>query len=260
MAEGARLLSGYGGLTSIAGSNPAFSALSAPASGSEHRVPLRIAHRGYPSLGGENSLAAIGAAVALGCDMVEIDVRRRGDGVLVLQHDRGVRPAAPTLAAALRLIAASGAGVNLDLKEDEVWLEVIEHVRSAGLLGRAAVTGGGWGTLARIHREEPGIRAGLTLPRRGGRLPHWLRPIVAPFVRIRVARAVGPLMASHGVDLVTLHHRLVGRRVVAAVHAAGGEAWCWTVNDAGEMARVTAAGIDGVCSDVPACHGLGAGP
>ena len=77
VAEGARLLSGYGGSTSIAGSNPAFSA-----------YLLRIAHRGYAAQGGENSLATIAAALALGCDMVEVDVRRRRDGVLVLAPRR----------------------------------------------------------------------------------------------------------------------------------------------------------------------------
>jgi glycerophosphoryl diester phosphodiesterase len=231
--------------------------LSDPAPAPEHRVPLRIAHRGYPSLGGENSLAAIGAALALGCDLVEVDVRRRADGVLVLQHDRGIKPGAPLLAEALALIAASSAGVNLDIKEDQVWIDVIAAVRAAGLLGRAAVTGGGWGTLARIGREEPGIRAGLTVPRRGGRLPRWARPYAAWFARYRVARAIGPLVAAHGVDLVTLHHRLVGRRVVEAVHRAGAEAWCWTVNDAREAERVTTCGVDGICSDFPAVHGLG---
>src|SRR5690242_6248775 len=90
---------------------------------------LRIAHRGYAAQGGENSLASIARALELGCDMVEIDVRRRRDGVLVLDHDNGDRPGAPELDAALRLIATSAAGVNLDVKQGETGPAIIDVVR-----------------------------------------------------------------------------------------------------------------------------------
>lgn len=49
-----------------------------------------IAHRSdwrhYP----ENSLAAMEGAIAMGVDMVEIDVHRTADGVLVCCHDNSV--------------------------------------------------------------------------------------------------------------------------------------------------------------------------
>jgi len=38
----------------------------------------------------ENSLPAIEAAIAMGCDMVELDVRATADGVLVLMHDAAI--------------------------------------------------------------------------------------------------------------------------------------------------------------------------
>ena len=290
MAEGARLLSGYGGLTSIAGSNPAFSAfrlVSGPdpversldpverqEASSPRRprrasyavghstpvAPIAIAHRGYAALGGENSLAAIGRAVALGCAYVEIDVRVRRDGSLVVDHDDGERRGAPLLADALAVIAASPSGVNLDLKVASSWPAVVEAVRAAGLLQRAVVSGGGWEALVAANRAEPGIRPALTIPRHGSRLPRLVRTVLAPFGRLVLARSVGGLVARQGVDLVTLHHRLVDTRVVGAVHRAGAEAWCWTVDDPREYARVTRAGVDGVCSDDPASHGLPPGP
>ena len=49
----------------------------APSHGFEHPVP-------------ENALAALERCVALGVDLVEIDVRRTSDGVLVLMHDARV--------------------------------------------------------------------------------------------------------------------------------------------------------------------------
>lgn len=45
------------------------------------------AHRGYHVIAPENSVAAINAAVALGIEMVELDVRTTKDGILILMHD-----------------------------------------------------------------------------------------------------------------------------------------------------------------------------
>ena len=49
--------------------------------------PLVFAHRGAWDQAPQNSLAAIRRAAALGCDGVEIDVRRTADGRLVVVHD-----------------------------------------------------------------------------------------------------------------------------------------------------------------------------
>jgi glycerophosphoryl diester phosphodiesterase len=49
--------------------------------------PLVVAHRGCWRQPAENSLAAIAACAELGVDIVEIDLRRTKDGVIVLLHD-----------------------------------------------------------------------------------------------------------------------------------------------------------------------------
>lgn len=49
---------------------------------------LVIAHRGYHADNNENSLSAFEAAVRLGFDGIETDVRVSSDGYLVLIHDR----------------------------------------------------------------------------------------------------------------------------------------------------------------------------
>lgn len=53
-------------------------------------VAHRAAHRGPGAGGPENSLPSIDAAIAMGCDIVEIDVRRTVDGYFVLMHDTTV--------------------------------------------------------------------------------------------------------------------------------------------------------------------------
>src|SRR5437588_9396240 len=57
-----------------------------PASPRGRCVPS-VAHRGTWSAAPQNSLAALEGAIALGCDMVELDVRRTRDGRLVAVHD-----------------------------------------------------------------------------------------------------------------------------------------------------------------------------
>lgn len=53
------------------------------------RIPV-AAHRGAHEDAPENSLASIRTAIELGCDYVELDVRKTKDGKLVLMHDSSV--------------------------------------------------------------------------------------------------------------------------------------------------------------------------
>jgi glycerophosphoryl diester phosphodiesterase len=54
------------------------------------QYPVAVAHRGANRVAPENTLPAYEAAIAAGCDYVEIDVRATRDGRLVLMHDRTV--------------------------------------------------------------------------------------------------------------------------------------------------------------------------
>jgi glycerophosphoryl diester phosphodiesterase len=55
-----------------------------------HKAIIVIAHRGAHRTVPENTLASLEKAIELGCDYVELDVRRTKDGVLVLMHDASV--------------------------------------------------------------------------------------------------------------------------------------------------------------------------
>jgi glycerophosphoryl diester phosphodiesterase len=54
-----------------------------------HRLSptLNIAHRGGAGIAPENTLVAFRQAVALGCEILELDVQATRDGVLVVAHD-----------------------------------------------------------------------------------------------------------------------------------------------------------------------------
>lgn len=56
---------------------------------------LLIAHRGYHAMVPENTLAAFEAAVSIGVNGIETDVRLSRDGLPVLMHDRVTRAGQP---------------------------------------------------------------------------------------------------------------------------------------------------------------------
>ena len=118
------------------------------------RQVLRIGHRGAAGHAPENTLAAIQKGIDLGVDLVEIDVRRTADDVLVVLHDRtvnrttnrggridqlclqevkmlkaGYGESIPTLQEALQ--AADGrTGLILELKVTDVARQTVESVHS----------------------------------------------------------------------------------------------------------------------------------
>jgi glycerophosphoryl diester phosphodiesterase len=213
----------------------------------------RIAHRGFAAIAEENSLAAIQGALALGCDMVEIDVRRRVDGALVLRHDRGDVPGAPLLSEALELIAASGRGVMVDLKERGTAAEV------AGLLERLAqgiptVVSGLPDEARQVKAQIPSVLAGRTWPNRNAkgypaaeRLVGWVNR------RVLLAR-LDRLM--DGFDLLVAFHRVLTKDAVSRCHAAGRQVFAWTVDHETRVEVLRALGVDGVISDEPTALGL----
>jgi glycerophosphoryl diester phosphodiesterase len=180
--------------------------------------------------------------------VLEVDVRRRSDGELVAHHDRGDAPGAPRLADVLALAAAADVQLNLDCKASGIERPLIELVREAGLVGRVTCTGGNWAMLAGIHRAEPGIRAGLTMPRRSP--PRGTRQLQ----RLWYAWRAPAILARYDAGLVSCSHRLVRRLLVHRVHHAGAEIWVWTVDVREEIDRLRRLQVDGICSDDPASH------
>lgn len=213
---------------------------------------LHIAHRGYRTGLGDNTLAQIADAIRLACDMVEVDVRRRrSDGELVLAHDRGANHAAPLLRDALRLCRRAGVPLNLDLKQNGIADQLVRELRDAGMAEQVVLTGGGWEQALWIRHLEPRARVGLTIPRHHH---DWLRALGWTTERLRrwvLTSRVDLLMRATHVDLVTVQYRLVTPRLVSQVHRAGGEIWCWTPDDPAAIARLVAMGVDGITTNVP---------
>src|ERR1700759_141413 len=131
----------------------------------------RTANRDLP----ENTLESLALAARMGCNIVEIDVRKTLDGTLVLNHDdflerltngmgnveltsydelqlldagawmgdrfRGMR--IPRYEEALRVAREQGIGLDLDIKTKGIALLLLESLEREGMLQRV-IFGGEW--------------------------------------------------------------------------------------------------------------------
>jgi glycerophosphoryl diester phosphodiesterase len=244
--------------------------------------PLRrVGHKGADLIVPGNTTASFDAALAAGVDMIEFDIvpappaerlsvraaeaagraGRWQHGQLLLAHDwtdaRG--RAAETLEHGLDHLASAqfdGVELDVDLKLPGYELRVIDALRERGLIGRALVSSQYRESLAAVRREEPAVRLGWSVPKL--RRDPFRNRLLLPgtFALMHGARAALPrraaaAMRSGRCDALMAHWRLVTPALVAAIDAAGGELYVWTVDELPLLRRLDALGVTGVISNDP---------
>jgi glycerophosphoryl diester phosphodiesterase len=216
------------------------------------RRPSVIAHRGASGYEYENSRAAFRRAVMLDADGVELDVHSTRDGALVVHHDAEIAGFGPigqlSLQEARQVRLRNGEtlpllGEILDLVGDrEVWIEVktLPEAHDARLFevmdrgpaaGRYAVHSFDHRIVRRLGEARPSLRRGILLS----------------------AYLDDPVAAMRAVGATTLWQewQQVDRDLVNHVHDAGGSLIAWTVNEIGDLERLTRLGVDGLCGNYP---------
>jgi glycerophosphoryl diester phosphodiesterase len=194
---------------------------------------LRIGHRGAAALAPENTIESVRAAVEVGVDGVEFDVRPG----LCVRHDRG--RGGPTLREFLRQVrevVPDDALLIVDLKTAGYEAETLAACRDAGVADRCVFSTPEFAALARLNgvaRTSATISAG-----RAWLLPGRRTPAVAMYAR------------SGALD-ATVRHDTVTEELVEAVHERGGRVYAWTVNTRAGIAQMRALGVDGVITDDP---------
>jgi glycerophosphoryl diester phosphodiesterase len=214
--------------------------------------PLVIAHRGASGHAFENSLAAFALARQMGADGVELDIHSTTDGVFLVHHD----PEVPGIGrigalphdafAAYRLpngepIPTLGQVLE-ELGDFDVWIELktlapawdarlLQLMRSGPSPTRYAVHGFDHRIIARIGANAPLLRRGIL----SASYPLDL---------------LGPLTAT-GAEALWEETHLIDRAMVDKLHAAGKQVIAWTANDADEIRRLVALGVDGICGNYP---------
>jgi len=242
---------------------------------------LRIGHRGAAALAPENTLRAFRAAVAAGVDLIEFDVLDLPRGPLVLAHSdyldevshgaaagrvrsrsleelREVAPELPTLDEALAFFVdeAPHVGLHVDLKLRTRLDELAAALERYGLSSRAVVSSTHRPSLRAVAHSSQKVRIGLTYPE--DRYEISRRPYLWPIVSLGLAslrasaRIRLPRLARQtGATAVMLQHRLVTHSFVERAHAMGLPVLAWTVDAPADLARVEAAGVDGVITNDP---------
>lgn len=204
--------------------------------------PLVQAHRGNHEYAPENSLRAFEAAIAVGADIVELDVRQTRDGVLMVMHDADVRRTTTGSGAVSELLASDiaalrlrgpGGGVmqdyvptfaqalktlrgrilvTVDIKDSQPGIvpAVVAAVHQAGMARRVIYYSDELANLDIVHRIEP---EAVTLPLAGS--PADFAPLIARFapkVMHLKPRYLSPMIVAD------LHSRGL-RSVVNALHS-----------------------------------------
>jgi glycerophosphoryl diester phosphodiesterase len=214
------------------------------------------AHRGMHLIERENTLGAFAAAVALGVDGVELDVRRTLDGTLVVHHDpsvddqmiaqsdrRTLPSYVPTLEEAMNSLM--GVRVNVEIKnsrapsessDDETGdlaRQVVTTVREMGWHESVSISCFDLATCAVVRSFDRDITV------------DWLLWDVAPGDAMIRAHVLG-------FDAINPYFSAVDAGVVAQARELQLDVNVWTVNSLDDLERMASLGVASIITDEPA--------
>jgi glycerophosphoryl diester phosphodiesterase len=215
---------------------------------------LVIAHRGAwgratQGAHAENTLDAFEAAIALGADMIELDVRRTRDGQLIVFHDARVKTvptgslayealtarakSRPPLLAEVLGLARNRIALNLEIKEPGYVRETIELLRPFGL--EHCLVSSFLDDVVREAKDiAPELRTGL-------------------LVGTSFRKALATRLPAVKADCLVLHRRLATVTALEQAAAAGVPCVIWTVNTPRALDRYLGhTAVEGVVTDLPA--------
>src|SRR5207302_6587513 len=224
----------------------------------------RVGHKGAAHIEPGNTLASFDAALAHGVDMIELDVlseRSDGTGELRVAHDYDDLRARETLRFEralehLRGPAFAEVEFDVDVKLPGYELRVLETLRGFELVPRTLVSSMFPQDLALIRAAEPALRLGWSVPRVRRDYTTDALTAVPALAMLTGYRAMLPRRARAAlregrVDAIMAHWRVLTRALVRAVRDGGGELYVWTVDDAAQITRLTAMGVDGIITNDP---------
>ena len=221
-----------------------------------------IAHRGgsWPGIE-ENSLLAFVEAASRGLRWSETDVRASVDGVLYAVHDPDLERTAG-IPAQIRQLQSSrldritlsdgsalprltdvldavpGMQLNVDVKDESGVVPMIALASDPAFADRLRLASFSSRRLRALRRALPEVRTSVGMAEVAG---------------VLAAGSLGLRHLPWTVDCVQVPERMripvVTSRFVRGVHAASRQVHVWTVNDAEQMTRLIARGVDALVTD-----------
>lgn len=211
--------------------------------------PIVCGHRGAPAVAPENTLAGFAAAADRGATWIEFDVRPTADGELVIHHDpvtvTGEHIASstrdelhPDIPSFHSLASVPGLGLDIELKADDIGMSLRSYAELVAdridrfVAGRELmVTSFDADLLAIVHELRAELATGLLFHHR-------------PEAALERALADGHVAVAPWVEI--LDAELVERARGASLRIA-----TWTVNEAHQIDRAIAHGVDMIIGDDP---------
>lgn len=210
----------------------------------------RIGHGGASALAPANTLASFDAALEVGVDMVEFDVRSY-HGELILAHTifhsrllRSVR--LEDALAHLSTPRFAEVDLNVDLKRPGCEPALLDALRRWELVERTLISSQVPAVLDRVRALEPTARVGISV---GGRIARiscrwrdWRTHVLAG-------------LACRRWDALMAQHRLVDDALLEDVSARSGLLYAWTANERDVIDRLLGVGVHGIATGDPRLFG-----
>jgi glycerophosphoryl diester phosphodiesterase len=206
----------------------------------------RVGHGGASALVAANTLASFDAALSVGVDMIEFDVRAyRGE--LILAHTifharcgRNVR-----LGDALAYLSTPPfreIELNVDLKHPGCESALLAELHHWRLLERTLISSQVPEVLDRVRELDQRARVGISVGNRIARLSRRWRDW-----RGQVLEG----LASHRWDALMAQHRLVDSELLEEVAARRALLYAWTVDERVAIQRLLGLGVHGIATGDP---------
>jgi glycerophosphoryl diester phosphodiesterase len=206
----------------------------------------RIGHGGASALAKANTIESFDAALDVGVDMIEFDLRAwRGELVLAHTIFHARLPGNLRLHEALDHLSSprfDAVELNVDLKHCGCEVALLGELRGAGLLERTLISSQVPEVLDRVRALDPRARVGISV---GGRVARASRR----WRDWRTQVLVG--LAARRWDAVMAQHRLVDGLLLADVAARSGLLYAWTVNERPAIDQLRALGVHGITTADP---------
>ncbi|MFO8079611.1 MAG: glycerophosphodiester phosphodiesterase family protein [Armatimonadota bacterium] len=231
--------------------------------------PLVCAHRGRSGIYPENTMAAYEAAVEVGADFMELDVRATADREIVCIHDATVdrttdgsgEVAEMTLSEVQALDAGAWIGsehageripllaevleriaprlvVDIEIKQRGIAQRVAEIVRETDAIRRATVVSFDEDDLRTAKRAEASLACGL--------ITSGTEDASIEDVRALVTSAL-----EAGANFVSCSHRNLTESLVRECHLAGLLVMAWTMDEPKDIQRMIEMQVDGLVTNYP---------
>lgn len=208
---------------------------------------LVLGHRGAPDMQFENTIASFDAAIRLGADGVELDVRRTRDGHLVVHHD----PRIPGAALPIERLSLSEVKARRLPSRDRIPTldEALARLGHAAVVvelkGRASARE--LGRLLERQPSRPGLRISSFNHKMLAQLTGKRYPLALTIDRLEpdtLRKA-----ARMGATELHIRHTLIDASLVSKAHRMNLAVLAWTVDRPEDFARMRELEVDGVITN-----------